>query len=436
MNENLRLEWLHPSVADPNPLNWRRHPQRQLAALDTLIFGQEGVGWAGVVLINERRPDEGWPEGSRPTVIDGHARLKLALEKDEPVPALIGQWTGTQEKTILATLDPLGAMAETDAEMLDTLLGQIETDDAVLQAMLKDLAEEAGLEHFVPPPADFGDVPEPKLDQVKELAQKWQTAFGQLWEIPSKTVKGKCHRLLCGDATAKDMVTQLMQGQRAALFSTDPPYLVDYDGTNHPHKWNEPDKNKDWSDDYHDWDDAKQGEALYLGFIEAAIELALEEKAAWYCWHASRNQKMLEEVWEKFGAFVHQQIVWVKDRPVLTRSWYLWQHEPCFFGWIRGQKPKRVSEDYPRSVWQFNTIAPGETTLHPTSKPVELFAIPMEQHTDRGEICYEPFSGSGSQFVAGEKMGRLVYGLEKQPGFTAVILERLTEMGLEPRLVQ
>jgi len=175
---------------------------------------------------------------------------------------------------------------------------------------------------------------------------------------------------------------------------------------------------------------------LYDKFVAVAVQHAITEDAAWYCWHASRNQAMLERVWERYGAFVHQQIIWVKDRPILTRSWYMWQHEPCFFGWVKGQKPPRASEDYPASVWTFPTVPAGERTDHPTSKPVELFAIPMAQHTRLGEVCYEPFSGSGSQQVAGEQNGRLVYGLELQPQFVAVILERLAGMGLEPRLVE
>jgi len=95
-------------------------------------------------------------------------------------------------------------------------------------------------------------------------------------------------------------------------------------------------ENRDWSGSYGiAWDDSSQGPELYEGFIGAAIENALTPNAAWYCWHASRRQAMLEAVWEKFGAFVHQQIVWAKDRGILTRSYYLWQHEPCFFGWLR-----------------------------------------------------------------------------------------------------
>src|SRR5207248_993585 len=111
------------------------------------------------------------------------------------------------------------------------------------------------------------------------------------------------------------------------LFVTDPPYLVDYDGTNHPHKWNASAevrrrKNKDWSDKYTDVDSPQLGEALYESFIRVAKEIAIEPDAAWYCWYASRKQVLLESVWEKHGAFAHQQIIWAKDRPILTRSWY------------------------------------------------------------------------------------------------------------------
>ena len=232
-----------------------------------------------------------------------------------------------------------------------------------------------------------------------------------------------------------------MTGKKACLFATDPPYLVAYDGTNHPHKWNDSEeikrrKNKDWSDKYTDVDSPIDGEALYDGFVKAAIQHAITDHAAWYCWHASKKQAFLESVWEKNGAFAHQQIVWVKDRPVLTRCWYMWQHEPCLFGWVKGNKPKRIAENYPPTVWSFPTQAPGETTNHPTQKPVELFAIPIRQHTKKGELCYEPFSGSGTQLVAAESLGRVCYAMELSPPFVAVALERLAEMRLEPRLAE
>src|SRR5512132_1232248 len=179
------------------------------------------------------------------------------------------------------------------------------------------------------------------------------------------------HRLLCGDSTKADDVIRVMNNHKAILFASDPPYLVDYDGSNHPSKQGWPDKNKDWSESYGvTWDDASQGPELYEGFIKAAIEHAILPNAAWYCWHASRRQAMVEGVWEKYGAFVHQQIVWAKDRGILTRSYYLWQHEPCFFGWLKGNKPPRVSDDYPSTIWNIPTVKVGEKTDHPTSKPV------------------------------------------------------------------
>ncbi len=235
------------------------------------------------------------------------------------------------------------------------------------------------------------------------------------------------HRLLCGDCTDPEQVKRLMQGERAVLFATDPPYLVDYDGLNHPgaSKRIEKLKNKNWSDSYAvTWDDAEANGDLYENFIRTAIDEAIEPDAAWYCWHASRRQAMVESVWERFGAFVHQQIIWAKDRPILTRSWYSWQHEPCFFGWVRPNKPPRRAEDYPSSIWQIPTVAVGQKTDHPTSKPLEVFRRPMRQHTRAGELCYEPFAGSGSQLIAAEQLGRRCNAIEISPRYCDVIVRR------------
>jgi DNA modification methylase len=155
-------------------------------------------------------------------------------------------------------------------------------------------------------------------------------------------------------------------------------------------------------------DDARNND-LYDRFIKAAIAEAIDPHAAWYCWHASRRQRMVDDAWEKNGAFVHQQIIWAKpNRPILTRSWYLWAHEPCFMGWIKGNKPPRESSDYERSVWEIEGLNADERPDHPTPKPLECFAVPMRQHTKKDGLCYEPFSGSGSQLIAGEQLGHLV----------------------------
>ena len=286
------------------------------------------------------------------------------------------------------------------------------------------------------------EAPPPRLDRVKELGEKWGTALGQLWEVPSVEFPGKAHRILCGDCTDAEQVRRLMGGERAVLFATDPPYLVSYDGTNHPQscdkKRKSGDGNKDWSTLYADeeWDSPTEGWELYDGFIQVAIAEAITPKAPWYCWHASRNQAKLEAMWEKYGAFMHQQIIWVKAHPILTRSWYMWKHEPCMFGWIKGNKPERISDVYPQSVWQVGKAESDTSEDHPTSKPIELWEIPILEHTKRGDICYEPFIGSGTHHIAAERLGRICYGVELQPGFVAVTLERLSEMGLEPRKVE
>ena len=124
---------------------------------------------------------------------------------------------------------------------------------------------------------------------------------------------------------------------------------------------------------------------------------------------------MVEEKWLQNGAFLHQQIIWVKERPVLTRAWYMWQHEPCLYGWLRGNKPPRTADDYPSTIWVIPGIPNSERPDHPTPKPLPVFEIPMRQHTRVGDVCYEPFSGSGSQIIAGERLGRKVYAMELAP---------------------
>jgi DNA modification methylase len=250
------------------------------------------------------------------------------------------------------------------------------------------------------------------------------------------------HRLLCGDCTDPEHVRRVMDGDRAVLFATDPPYLVGYDGTNHPGgkvggnaKKGAPDsrasknrasRNKDWSGSYGvTWDDADANSDLYDRFIGVAVAHALAPDAAWYCWHASRRQAMVEAAWNKHGAFVHCQIVWAKNRPVLTRTWYAWQHEPCFFGWVQGKKPARAEDAVRSTLWSIDTLPNGpERPDHPTPKPLEVFEIPMRQHTRAGETCYEPFAGSGTQLIAAERLGRRCCALEISPRYCDVIVRR------------
>ena len=386
----------------PSPKNWRRHPKAQADALRGLL---SEIGYADALLARET------PEGLM--LIDGHLRAETT--PDVVVPVLVLDVDEAEADKLLLSLDPLAAMAEGDADALRALLEQVETDSDAVKKMLNDMAKEYGAQ-VGPKPLDD---PGPKFDEAEELRKKWDVESGQLWLLGE-------HRLLCGDSTSVTDVTRLMNGERAVLFATDPPYLVGYDGMNHP--GTRPKTNTDWSGTYGtSWDeaDAKQNSELYDRFIRVAVDIAILPNAAWYCWHASRRQRMVEEAWEKSGAFVHQQIVWSKpNRPILTRSWYLWSHEPCFFGWLKGKKPPKETVDYGRTVWEIYGLNNAERPDHPTPKPLDCFAIPMRQHTKVGDLCYEPFSGSGSQIIAGEREGRRVYAMEISPVYVAVTLDR------------
>lgn len=270
--------------------------------------------------------------------------------------------------------------------------------------------------------------PEPKVDQAAELQNKWQTQRSQIWGI------GK-HRLMCGDSANASDVAALMDGKTAKLCATDPPYLVSYDAKNHPSKDFSDGKNKDWKGRYADGQKTEPLGPFYEAFLRQALAVS-QADAAIYVWHASQRQVEVEKAMRDCGILVHQQIIWVKNKPVLTHSFYMWQHEPCFFGWRQGHKPKRNPGDFPTTVWQIDVpVLPGFESRHPTEKPLELFTTPILLHTQLEDVCYEPFSGSGTHLCAAENTGRRCFAMEIEPAFVAVALERLSEMGLEPKVI-
>lgn len=339
--------------------------------------------------------------------------LNIALNKIQ------GEW---DEPKLAALLDELGRIPDFDLSITG-----FETDE-----IGELLARVAGIHGPAGDDADFD------VDSALDTRHPAVTKPGEL------IVLGQ-HRLLCGDSTKPEDVRRVMDGKRAILFATDPPYCVGYDGTNHPSSKaklridtaasgraassgggrtgatnSRPGRHKAT------WDSAEASPELYDGFISVAITEALRPNAAWYCWHASRRQAMVEAAWVKHGAFVHCQIIWAKNRPVLTRTWYGWQHEPCFMGWIQGKKPPRVDRSVPSTLWPIDIIPNGpERPDHPTPKPLEVFEIPMKQHMKAGDICYEPFGGSGTQIIAAERLGgRRCFTIELSPHYCDVIVRR------------
>jgi DNA modification methylase len=225
-----------------------------------------------------------------------------------------------------------------------------------------------------------------------------------------------------------------MNGEVAALLSTDPPYCVDYTGMDRPIHDGKP-SGKDWSHVYREVDIRDLGE--FLDKVFTAVLPRVRDDAAVYVWHAHLQQPVIAQTFEKHGLLLHQILVWVKPAATFGHSYYRWRHEPCAFGWRRGHKPAHGfgQEDSVLEVdWEGKARVVGNE--HPTQKPLELFARPMRIHTKRGDLVLEPFGGSGSQLIAAAKEGRRCHAMEISPAFCDVIRRRWTgyarSAGIEP----
>jgi DNA modification methylase len=238
---------------------------------------------------------------------------------------------------------------------------------------------------------------------------------GDLWILGD-------HQLLCGDSTSPEDVGRVMAGERAALLSTDPPYCVNYTGNDRPIHDGKP-SGKDWSHLYNEVDIKDLGK--FMDSVFGACLPHTDDAAGIYVWHAHVQQPTIAAAFERHGLLLHQILVWVKPTATFGHCFYRWRHEPCAFGWKRGNKPEH-GHGAMETVWELDwegkqRIVGNE---HPTQKPTRIFEIPMEQHTRAGDIVLEPFSGSGSQLVAAERLSRRCRAIEIQPAFVDVAIRR------------
>lgn len=277
---------------------------------------------------------------------------------------------------------------------LEDVEGFAELELDALEAELAELSE--GDDEAKGGECDPDDVP----DDVTPLSKR-----GDLWLLGD-------HRLMCGDSTSAEDVARLMDGERAVLMNTDPPYGIAYVSNA---------QSKGQAGEFAEIEnDALDGPKLQE-FLESVIRVAaphLGETTAFYLWHPMLTQGTF---FAAADILIHRQIIWVKPSLVFGRGDYHWRHELCFYGWVKGKRPPFYGERNQTTIWE---VGRENDKIHPTQKPVELFAIPMRNHTRSGEVVYEPFSGSGSQLIAAEQLGRRCYAMELEPKYVDVAVAR------------
>lgn len=367
-----------------NPLNWRRHPKAQQDALEGML---RTVGWVQRVIVNKRTGH----------IVDGHLRVEVALRRsEERVPVLYVDLSEEEEKVVLAAIDPIGGLAETDQGMLDALLEGIKTGDDDLDAFLQSLRSDVDM--LDDGLTDPDDAPGLQADPI--------TRPGDVW------VMGK-HRLLCGDSTSIDDLQKLTQDQLVDMWLTDPPYNVAYEG-----------KTKDALTIKNDaMSDAEFRQFLTDAYI--AADAVMKPGAVFYIWHADSEGYNFRGAAHDTKWEVRQCLIWRKNTIVMGRQDYHWQHEPCLYGWKGGAGHLWASDRKQTTILEFDK--PSRNGEHPTMKPVALFEYQMLNNTKGGDIVLDSFGGSGTTLIAAQKNGRIARLMELDPRYCDVIVRRWQE---------
>lgn len=238
-------------------------------------------------------------------------------------------------------------------------------------------------------------------DDVPDYSENAVSHPGDIWALDS-------HRVACGDSTDAELVTRLFGGEVPHLMVTDPPYGVAYDpewrhraGMNKSQK-----RGRIKNDERADWTPTW---SLFPGDIA-------------YVWHGALHATTVAESLMKTGFTIRSQIVWAKERLVMSRGDYHWQHEPCWYA-VR-KKGNWTGDRKQTTLWKIATGGQDEETAHSTQKPVECMRRPILNNSEPGEYVYEPFLGSGTTLIAAQSVDRICLGIEIDPIFVDVAVRR------------
>lgn len=392
-----------------NPKNWRTHPAAQRRVLEDILVE---VGYADALLAREL-PDGGL------VLIDGHLRAETT--PDAVVPVLVLDVTEEEADKLLLTVDPLAAMAESNNANLERLMREVRTQSDPITRMLGDLAKRAGVD-LDSPAKEMKEDEGPRLEASDELLVKWGVKPGDLWIIGD-------HRLLCGDAAGAASMMRLMERELADAVVTDPPYGVSYASKNE--FLNAIDHGtRVQSEIANDHESSADTKKLWVS-VFSAVRKVLKPGGVYYMTgpQGPDLQQLLQSLVEA-DLKPRQMLVWVKNHHVLGRSDYNYRHEPIVYGWAPGAAHRFRGGTGETSVWEISK--PRAAELHPTTKPVELFAKAIRNGTDARQIVLDPFLGSGTTMVASAQLGRRCYAIELEPRYVAVTLERMAVLGFAP----
>ena len=330
-------------------------------------------------------------------IIAGHGRVLAARQLGMPsVPVIeLAHLTEAQRRAYILADNQLALQAGWDRDLLALELGDLGDLGVDLGSLGFDAGELDAL-------LRSGEA-DPREDEVPPAPMVPVSRPGDLWVLGT-------HRLLCGDATSAEDVTRLLGGVRPHLMVSDPPYGVGYDPAwrNEIGAAKTKRTGKVLNDHRADW---REAWALFPGDVA-------------YVWHGALHATTVAESLTACGFAIRSQIIWAKERLVLSRGDYHWQHEPAWYA-VREKATGRWSGDRKQTtLWQIPSRDQDATTVHGTQKPVECMRRPMLNNSSPGQAVYEPFSGSGTAIIAAETIGRGCYAMELDPAYVDVAVQR------------
>lgn len=373
-------------------------------------------------------------------MVGGHQRYKIMVHElgQTELTVSVVDLDDQQERLLNLALNKVSG--RWDEEALGRLLDELQESGADLYLSGFEQEEIEDLVSALPEVPDIEDpVVEDDFDVEKALddIKEPETQRGDVWQLGP-------HRLVCGDATDPADVARLMEGAKAALVVTDPPYNVAV----------ESDSERLAADGRSSIMNDDMPAEEFAGFLHAVFERyssIMEATAAIYVFHPSSYQREFEDAMNAAGIVVRSQCIWVKNAASFGWSQYRWQHEPVFYAHLRGKAPAWYGDRRQSTVWRAGLpgdpaepstvweVSRGDVSkyVHPTQKPLELLAIPIGNSSQKGDLVVDLFGGSGSTLMTCDQMGRMCRTLELDPVFCDVIKQRYqAATGNEPVLIQ